>query len=82
MALTLAEKRRFTRDLIKSVERKLVNEVLLKCPEEWDGIELRQLIADSFLARVSSVTFRAGLTPGDRKRRSDYKNEVLVRNLV
>jgi hypothetical protein len=50
-------------------------------PDEWDGIELRQFIANKFAAQCRSMSMPAGLTAADRKRKRDYENEVLVRNL-
>jgi hypothetical protein len=44
-------------------------------PEEWDGIELRQLIADHFQATVFKSTLNKG-------RKRSYNKEVLVRNLI
>ena len=45
-----------------------------KTPQEWDGIELRQWIADRFQGSVFH-----NILSGKRKR--DYKNAVLVNNL-
>jgi len=40
-------------------------------PENWDGLELRQLISDHAIPRFSM----------DKKRLREYKNTVLVNNL-
>lgn len=55
---------------------------LHEVPKEWDGIELRQWIADYFEAQTYSRSMRAKLTSADRKRSREYRNDVLVRNLV
>lgn len=48
-----AEKKRFIRQLIRNVQNDLI-EAVDRLPEEWDGIELRELIADRFdLARAT-----------------------------
>lgn len=43
-------------------------------PGEWNGHELRQLLADAFAQAVDKRVMGG-------KRMKDYKNEVLVRNL-
>ena len=43
-------------------------------PEQWDGIELRQYMADKFAECVIPGT----MSP---KRRREYKNTVIVNNL-
>lgn len=43
-----------------------------KTPDEWDGIELRQWIAE----KMQGETYQMS-----RKRKRDYNNEVIVRNL-
>ena len=53
--------------LVKDIERG-------KIPEAWDGVELRQLMADCFSREV----YKLALT-GSRKR--DYNNHILVNNL-
>ncbi len=45
-----------------------------KIPEDWDGIELRQYMADCFERTVFKGTLK-----GSRKRK--YNNDVLVNNL-
>lgn len=42
-------------------------------PEEWNGLELRQLLANKFAD--------AAYVKMDRKRKRAFNNEVLVRNL-
>lgn len=84
LAMTAAIKRRFIRSLTKSVSTTLVSKVG-KMPREWDGNELRELIADAFDGQrnLSSRMF-IGDVRGyrDNKRRlAAYRNERLCRNL-
>lgn len=72
--MTRDDQRKFVDDLVTAVHKSLVT-TLPNTPEYWDGIELRQLIADKFADVVISGTM-------DRKRAKEYRNEVLVRNLV
>ena len=65
----------FVRELSEKVVEEIVENIFDgKIPAEWDGIELRQLLADRFAASV----FKQTLT-GKRKR--DYLNTVLVNDL-
>lgn len=74
--MTKAEKKKFIRDLVGSVRFLLLDRVD-KVPEEWDGIELRQWIADTFAQQAYSHTLRR-----DPKRLKAFRNECLVRNLT
>lgn len=68
------EKIRFVKELVGSVQQSiiaLINEG--KVPEEWDGHELRHLIADRFKSNTTKLAL---------KRRREYNNTVLVENLV
>lgn len=73
------EKRRFIEDLCASIQETAIN-AISKMPEEWDGLELRELLADKF---IESCLMSRG--PGNkarfRKRLRDYRNEVIARNL-
>lgn len=73
---TKAGKRAFVRDLMTSV-RKDVLAKIAQMPENWDGIELRWYVADKFAA---SALNPIGISY-QQKRKRDYDNEVLVRNL-
>lgn len=70
--LTKDGKARFVRQLVASVERDVL-EAIDKMPDDWDGFELRQYLADKFAD--------AAYTRMDRKRAASFKNEVIVRNL-
>lgn len=75
--MTLKQKQKFVRELIGRV-RDDVLKVLPKTPEEWDGFELRWLIADHFcMCKIDPMGGDEG-----RQRKREYSNEVLVRNLV
>jgi hypothetical protein len=71
--VTLREKRKFIRDLMENVFVEMRTKAA-QMPEEWNGIELRQLLADKFNHETCPH-----LLTGRRKR--DYRNEVIVRNL-
>lgn len=64
------EKIKFVRDLSSSI----IDDIILKIksgsvPDEWDGIELRWLLADAFARQAYG------------KMSKEYKNDVLVNNL-
>ena len=67
-------KRRFVNELIENIKIQVLMQVK-KLPTEWNGIELRQLIADHY----ANAVIRSMM---DRKRRRDYNNVVLAKNLV
>jgi len=73
--MTKAQKKAFIRELFKSIEISLI-EKIDKMPEEWDGIEIRELAADKF-AESTLFHRRRDL----RQRATNYRNEVIVRNL-
>jgi len=68
------DKRRFVRELIENVTADILAKVN-KMPDDWDGIELRQFIADRFAD--ASFTW----SEQTRKRHAGHRNECLVRNL-
>ncbi len=74
--MTRTEQRRFIRELVRNVGRDLLKQVP-RVPKEWDGHELRQLIADRFA--LASWTFREQRYRGRYRR---YRNEVRVGNLL
>ena len=45
-----------------------------KIPENWDGVELRQLMADTF----SCAVFKGVMS---KKRKAEYNNHCLINNL-
>lgn len=69
--MTQEEKKEFVLALSDSVLRSVL-EALPRTPEDWDGHELRQLLADRFAASTYRMTLR---------RKRDYENTVMVQNL-
>ena len=69
--MKISEQKQFVRDLVKSVQSEIL-ENTFDMPSDWDGIELRQYIADKFSEQVFEMS-------GARKR--NYKNAVIVTNL-
>lgn len=64
---------------VKKLSKGITAEILMdigqgKIPNSWDGIELRQLLADRFAAAVFK-----GVLKGKRKR--EYTNQCLIANL-
>lgn len=72
--MTKQEKRRFIRELFTTIQKELVGKVN-QMPEEWNGIELRQLAADKFAE--STILKRHDL----RRRFNEYRHAVIIRNL-
>lgn len=66
------EKETFIYELIISTQAEIMTKVA-QMPEDWDGIELRQYIADCFAKSTHKSASKA--------RMKSYRNEVLVRNL-
>ena len=71
--MTTKEKRIFISDLIESVRNDLMNDVP-KMPIDWDGHELRKLIADRFEWQVSDL-MKSG------QRLGEYRRALRERNL-
>lgn len=70
-----AEKVRFIHTLTATVIDRIESQIYDgKIPDEWDGIELRWLLADKFTdCTYSAMRFQT--------RRRNYKNTVVVNNL-
>jgi hypothetical protein len=65
----------FVSDLVGAVLADILKKLVDgRIPEEWDGIELRQYLADQFGHCVIVGTM-------GRRRSAEYRNEVIVRNL-
>lgn len=73
-AMTQAEQKVFVYALIRSVEADIIKKIDNDALVEWDGIELRQYIADRF----SDVVIKSTMSP---KRMREYQNACLVNNL-
>lgn len=68
--MNTAEKVRFVRELVDSVQQEVLQKILTGVvPEEWDGIELRQYLAEKFL----EATYKM-----DRRRRRAYDNAIAI----
>jgi hypothetical protein len=78
MSMHANEKTVFVKSLIATIQTEIMKKIH-KMPEEWDGIELRQYIADKFMEQATLTP--PGLTPGGQKRRRNYRNTVLIENL-
>ena len=71
--MTRTEQRKFVRSLAITIAEKVVSKIESgRIPEEWDGFELRQLLADKF----AHESFKM-----DNTRKKEYNNTVLVNNL-
>ena len=69
------EKTKFVRDLMGSIQKTIIKNID-RMPDEWDGSELRQYIADKTADLAGSLLMRQ---KGSAFK--DYKNEVITRNL-
>lgn len=67
------EKEKFISELIDTVKEEMIN-VVGEMPVEWDGIELRQYIADKFADCVIKGIM-------SRRRKLAYNNTMIVDNL-
>jgi len=71
--MTAKEKQSFIQELMAAMEKRM-----LKCvermPEDWDGVELRQFIADT-----ANHNTMPQLLKGKRKR--EYENAKMINNL-
>ena len=72
--MTKKDKKRFIGELTRSVTKTVLAKVN-KMPEEWDGHELRQFLADHYQDCTSLIW------KDYRSRYRAYKNERLVNNL-
>lgn len=80
-----AKQRAFVRGLAKNVVAGVLKESD-RWPEDWDGHELRALLADAFTdANCGLCAKRAGRvyqrSPMERRRRADYEHEKYARNI-
>lgn len=71
MSMNYEQKVQFIANFMSSMQDKFMK-LTPNLPEDWDGIELRHWIADSFSYECY---------PMDRARKRAYENEVIVRNL-
>lgn len=72
------EKALFVSSLVNNVANELLDQIKAgRIPEEWNGIELRWLLAQRF----QDATLSTRHDRGNQRRFRSFKNEVLVRNL-
>ena len=72
--MTESEKIQFVTDITKLISKEVIRLVKTnRLPTTWDSIELRQILADKFMA----ATWKEG---GERI--ENYKSEVLIRDLL
>jgi hypothetical protein len=72
--MTKADKRRFIRSLVDSIRREALAKVDLM-PEDWDGHELRQYLADKFAFETTRMLRE------NRRRWRNYRNTVASTSL-
>jgi hypothetical protein len=74
--MSKAHQSRIVRDLTKSIRDEILREIKGgSIPDSWDGVELRQLLADKFAEATYSKSFMG------RARMKEYRNTVITRNL-
>lgn len=70
MPMTKTEQRQFVRELTNEIAQDVIRKIQKgRIPAEWDGIELRQMLADKFAASCARMF-------GQRKR--DFENAFLL----
>ena len=73
--MTKREQQQFARELRAGILSETLHDIRAnRVPETWDGVELRQLLADRFERSV----YRRPLLG---KRGREYRNDVLIRDL-
>lgn len=72
--MTKKEKIRFVRELVGDI-RSMILDKVAAMPDDWDGFELRQYIADKFVSQSVGGMKMSGT------RAKQYKNDVIVLNL-
>lgn len=73
--MTKEEKIYFIKTLIKNVQKEMLDKAN-NIPKNWEGCELRWYVADRF----SKCVF-GDLYGSYKKRKKNYRNDVLVNNL-
>ena len=69
-----SEQKKFVKDLAANIAKGIIADIH-KIPEDWDGNELRQLIADR--AHAATINLKKRLP----KRFRDYKKTIDISNL-
>lgn len=73
------DKKRFIEDLAANVAQELINKIP-QMPESWDGMEIRELLAQKFVD-ACLMSRCVENRPQFKRRLSEFRNEVIVRNL-
>ena len=78
--MTRKQQKAFVRELVRNVSREVIGQIDSgKLPEQWDGHELRELLAINFdLCRSTLMHEKRG---AGRARLRAFRNEMLYRNL-
>lgn len=78
--MTRKEQARFVRELTRNITKQVVTTIQQgRVPEEWDGHELRVLLADRFNESASMSLLRKD---GRARRSRAYRNAVMIGNLL
>lgn len=63
----------FVKSLCDSIKLEIISKIESgKIPDNWDGIELRQLLSEKFQRETYKM---------DRKRKKDYANSIVCNNI-
>ena len=74
--MTKIQKKKFVKDLSKCIAQGIINHINAGViPENWDGHELRQLLAD--MASHAALGFKRH----QPRRYRDFRNTVIINNL-
>jgi hypothetical protein len=76
--MTIEEKRHFLETLFRDVQSEMIDK-LPETPDNWNGMELRVWSAE----KMNALVWRQyDLRKGRDSRARDYRNTVLVKNLI
>jgi hypothetical protein len=68
------EQNEFVKGIIMTLERGLSTKIIY-IPDEWDGYELRQWIEDYYHSTFNYIKM-------DKKRKRNYNNDIITKNLT
>ena len=66
----MENKKRFILEHIKWIKARILSKEL---PEHWEGLELKQYIADNFQGDLSHYW--------NKERKENYENDIIINNL-
>lgn len=76
------DQKRIVRELCQVIERETREAIEAgKIPEEWDGHELRALLARKFEAATFRTLGRGGMLEPRSARRREFERVILVNNI-